>query len=134
MEFTSSKARVRRPDEAGVIAQSNHFHLLPQANLPKGTAWTVEGMKGLLYEDSTESRFATADRLLHDAAGEITIETLKSIFRDHSAGGGVGSDVTLCYHSEVGSTLASILMDVGGRTMWVADGNPCQNHYAEVTF
>lgn len=134
VEFTASRFAVRAPDEAGVLAQANHYIAMPDANLPDGTCWTVKGMEGLKYADSTTARRDTADRLLRESAGKITVETIKSILRDHSANGGVGSDCTVCCHGHSGSSLASMVVDVRERAMWVAEGNPCENEYQKVEF
>jgi len=134
VEFTASRARVRTPDEHGVIAQTNHYHDLTEANLPRGTVWTVDGMKGLEYEYSTGSRWEAADRMLHELAGQLGLEPLKSILRDHSANGGVGSDATVCCHGATGSTLASMIIDVHERTLWIANGTPCTARYEQVPF
>jgi len=134
VEFTSSRARIRRPDESGVIAQTNHFHAMKEANLPEGTYWDTPGMQGLLYATSSLKRFDAADSLLHEAAGEITIDTLKKILSDHSGNDGVGDDNTVCCHGETGSTLSSIIFDIKNRVLHVAEGNPCEGEFIEVPF
>lgn len=134
VEFTASRAAIRRPDDTGIIAQSNHFHAMPEANLPVGSCWNVEGMKGVPYAASTEARFQTADRLLRAEAGNITVDTLKSILRDHSANEGTGNDNTLCAHGLAGGTLASMIIDVNERSLRVAEGYPCENKYKEIGF
>lgn len=134
VEFTASRFKVREPDEAGVLAQTNHYIAMAEANLPVGTCWTVKGMEGLEYAESTEKRRDAADRLLRESAGKVTVETLQSILRDHSANGGVGNDCTVCCHGHAGSSLASMVVDVRERAMWVAEGNPCENEYEKVEF
>jgi hypothetical protein len=134
VEFTASRFAIRKPDASGVIAQTNHYHEMKDANLPDGTYWTVKGMEGLEYAKSTKARFEAADRLIHEAAGRITPDTLKAILSDHSAGGGTGTDCTVCCHGDAGSTLSSIIADVRDRKMWVSDGQPCTNEFVEVPF
>jgi hypothetical protein len=134
VEFTASRSAVRVADEAGVLAQTNHFHLLEDANLPEGTHWTVEGMAGLEYAASTQPRFEVADRMLHEQQGAIDIESLQRILRDHSHNDGVGSDSTVCCHGVSGSTLGSFIVDVASRSMWVAEGSPCEGDYLEIPF
>ncbi|HOC93972.1 MAG TPA: C45 family autoproteolytic acyltransferase/hydrolase [bacterium] len=132
VEFTSSRAAVRRPDERGVIAQTNHYLNMKDANLPDGTYWTVKGMEGLEYAESTLKRYEAAYRLMSENAGKITVDTLKSILRDHSAGNGSGTDCTVCCHGLTGGTLASTIFDIKERTAWVADGHPCESEYVRI--
>lgn len=134
VEFTASRSAVRVPDDQGVMAQTNHFHLLEDANLPPGTCWTVEGMAGLEYAASTKPRFEVADRLLRRQRGRIDIDALAAILRDHSHGDGVGSDGTICCHGVSGSTLASFIVDVATRALWVAEGRPCESEYRTIPF
>lgn len=134
VEFTASRWMVREPDEAGVAAQTNHFIKMTEANLPEGTHWVVEGMEGLEYAFSTETRYRTAYEKLRERAGQITVETMMEILWDHSANDGVGADHTVCCHGLTGSTLGSMIVDTRGRKMWVADGNPCEAPYEEIEF
>lgn len=134
VEFTASRWAVREPDEAGVMAQANHFIKMTEANLPEGTYWVVEGMEGLEYAYSTETRYNTAYSRLKEKAGKITVETMMEILRDHSANDGVGADHTICCHGISGSTLGSMIVDMRDRKMWVADGNPCEAPYEEIEF
>ncbi len=134
VEFTASRFAVRDPDESGVMAQANHYIKMPEANLPDGSYWTVKGMEGLEYAYSTETRHNTAFTKLKEAAGNITVETMMEILKDHSANEGVGSDFTVCCHGLAGGTLGSMVVDHGKRKMWVAEGHPCENEYQEVKF
>lgn len=134
VEFTASRWAVREPDPAGVMAQTNHYIKMTEANLPEGTYWTVKGMEGLEYAYSTETRYDTAYTRLKEAAGSITVQTMMEILRDHSANDGVGADHTVCCHGVTGSTLGSMIVDMHDRKMWVADGNPCEANFVEVAF
>jgi hypothetical protein len=116
------------------MAQANHFIKMTEANLPEGTYWVVEGMEGLEYAYSTETRYNTAYSRLKEKAGKITVETMMEILRDHSANDGVGADHTICCHGISGSTLGSMIVDMRDRKMWVADGNPCEAPYEEIKF
>jgi len=132
VEFTASRYAVREPDELNVMAQTNHYIKLVEANLPEGTYWTVKGMEGLEYAHSTNTRHATAYSRLREAAGKITVETMMEILKDHSAGGGDGSDCTVCCHGLTGGTLGSMIVDMRARKMWVAEGHPCTHDYREI--
>jgi len=133
VEFTASRSRIRRPNDKGVMAQTNHYHAMPEANLPDGTYWTVKGMEGLEYATSTKKRFEAADRLLNEVAGDIDVDALKKVLSDHSGNDGTGNDNTVCCHGETGGTLASIIMDIDNRRIFISDGHPCSNEYAEVS-
>jgi hypothetical protein len=134
VEFTASRCAVREPDELGVMAQTNHFLQMADANLPAGTFWTVKGMEGLEFALSTKSRYETAYARLAEAAGKITVQTMMEILQDHSAGGGAGNDCTVCCHGLAGGTLGSIVVDLASGKIWVAEGNPCQYAYELVEF
>ncbi len=134
VEFTASRFAIREPGECGVMAQTNHYIKMPEANLPEGTYWTVKGMEGLEYAYSTETRHNSAYQKLKDAAGQITVETMMEILKDHSANEGVGSDFTVCCHGLAGGTLGSMVVDMKARKMWVSEGHPCKNEYREVDF
>lgn len=134
IEFTASRAVIKEPDSLGVIAQTNHYIKMPDANLPKGTYWTVKGMEGQEYALSSNRRYEVAKNKLTEAAGKITIDTMKDILRDHSANNGVGSDFTICCHGKSGSTLSSIIVDIKNKKMWVAKGKPCENEYRLIEF
>lgn len=132
VEFTACRTMVRRPGPEGVMAQTNHYINMQDANLPKGTYWTVKGMEGLEYATSSHKRYAAADRLIHAAAGSVTVETIQNILRDHSGDDSKGSDYTVCCHGHSGSTLAGMVFDIKERVMWFAEGNPCQSAFVPV--
>lgn len=134
VEFTASRFAVREPDELGVIAQTNHYINMPEANLPEGTFWTVKGMEGLEYAYSTLTRHNAAYQKLREAAGSITVETMMNLLKDHSANEGVGSDFTVCCHGLAGGTLGSMVVDMRAKKMWVAEGHPCESEYKQVDF
>ncbi len=135
LEFTASRFSIRTPDDAGVLAQSNHFINMKEANIPDGTKWKIKGMEHIDFYESTRARFATTDRLLHENAGKITIDTIKSILSDHSYDPtGKGTDSTVCAHGEAGSTLSSYVIDIKDRVMYVAEDNPCRSKYEKVEF
>jgi hypothetical protein len=132
VEFTACRTMVRRPGPEGVLAQTNHYLNMTDANLPEGTYWTVKGMEGLEYATSSHKRYEAADRLIKQAAGSVTIETIQSILSDHSGDDPAGSDYTICCHGHSGSTLSGMVFDIAERTMWFAEGNPCQAKWVPV--
>ena len=134
LEFTPHAVRVREPDESGVLAASNHAHLNLEMNPPDNAVWVVPGMEGKSYMASCRARFGVADRMLRAEAGAITVETMKSILRDHSFSGGVGSEDTVCCHGHQGISLASAIIDLATRELHVTKGPPCQSEYQVVPF
>jgi len=132
VEFTACRTMVRRPGPEGVMAQTNHYLNMTDANLPEGTYWTVKGMEGLEYATSSHKRYDAADRLIKQAAGKVTIDTIKTILSDHSGDDPKGSDYTVCCHGHSGSTLSGMIFDIASRTMWFAEGNPCQAQWTPV--
>ena len=72
--------------------------------------------------------------LLAAKAGELTVADLQEALRDHA-----GYPLSICRHvdAERGNSgtasIASIVMDVGARTMYVASGPPCSYEYQTVT-
>jgi len=135
VEFTASRFAVRRPDETGVIAQTNHFLVMNEANVPDGTYWKIKGMEGVEYSFSSKARLAAADRGLHESAGKITPQTLMAILSGHSGDPkGEGDDNCVCCHGKQGGTLSSIVIDIREKAMWIADGNPCNHEYEKIEF
>ncbi|MFA6449470.1 MAG: C45 family peptidase [bacterium] len=135
VEFTASRTSVRRPDDSGVIAQTNHFLNMTEANIPDGTFWKIKGMEGVEYSHSTKTRFAAADKNIHAVAGKITPQSIMSVLSDHSGDpGGKGDDCCVCCHGEQGSTLSSLVFDIRERTLWIADGTPCNHEYVKIDF
>lgn len=132
VEFTAARTNVRRPGDDGVMAQTNHFISMTEANMPPGTMWNVKGMEGVEFAVTTGRRYDVGLEKLQEQAGSITVENLQAILRDHSANGGTGADHTVCMHGRSGSTLASIVLDVKQREAWVADGLPCQSEYVRI--
>jgi hypothetical protein len=135
VEYTASRTAVRRPDKSGVMAQSNHFIIMKEANIPDGTRWKIKGMEDVEYNESSRARFAAADRRLRENAGKITRQTLMEILSDHGGNpAGKGDDLTVCSHGSAGSTLSSFVVDIRDRSMWAAEGNPCENKYEKIEF
>ena len=80
---------------------------------------------------SSYVRLNRARRLLRAQLGEVTIESLQGLLRDH-----VNCPDSICMHEdpedpphERGQTLVSLVMDLTDRVMWAAPGPPCQGEY-----
>jgi isopenicillin-N N-acyltransferase-like protein len=93
---------------------------------------------GLAKSMSTLARAARARRLLSTAAaqGNVSTDTCSTILRDHAYGA-----YAICRHAEPSepplqrsATLASVVMDLSARTMYLAAGQPCQQEYGAFRF
>src|SRR5260370_37032980 len=65
--------------------------------------------------------------------GKPDLDTFRTLLADHA-----NYPSGLCCHPDArmhpydqGATVASVLMDLSGRRMWLADGNPCTAAYRE---
>ncbi len=72
-----------------------------------------------------------ARRLLRQQLGQVTVESLQVVLRDH-----VNFPNSICLHPdpaepepERDETLVSLVMDLTERVMWAAPGPPCENEY-----
>jgi isopenicillin-N N-acyltransferase like protein len=68
------------------------------------------------------------------AAGSGTLDGFRALLADHA-----DYPHSICYHPdprdhplEQGATIASVLMDLTARRLWLAPGNPCQAPYSEL--
>ena len=75
--------------------------------------------------------FNRARRLLREELGQISVESLQAVLRDH-----VNFPNSICLHPdptepepERGQTLVSLVMDLTERVMWAAPGPPCEGDY-----
>jgi len=68
------------------------------------------------------------------AAGSATLDDFRALLADHA-----DYPHSICSHPdpgdhplEQGATIASVLMDLTARRLWLAPGNPCQAPYSEL--
>jgi isopenicillin-N N-acyltransferase-like protein len=122
LELTAARADYLYGD-GGWLVHANHFE----------SARLRGGDSGIATSMSTLARAARARRLLSAAAanGGVTIDTFRTILADHAYGA-----YAICRHAdpseprlERSATRASVIMDLGTRTMQVAAGQPCQQEY-----
>ncbi|MBN1657633.1 MAG: hypothetical protein JXA93_04485 [Anaerolineae bacterium] len=80
---------------------------------------------------SSHVRLNRARRLLRAQLGDVTVEGLQMILRDH-----VNYPNSICVHEDPADppherevTLASLVMDLTDRVIWAAPGPPCQAEY-----
>lgn len=110
--------------ERGLLTHANHFtHVAAEVQ-----------QIGLLAGVDSLYRQQRARDMLEPKIGLITVEDVKTALRDH-----VGHPHSVCRHPDErqsagqGSmSIASIVIDLGERVMWVASGPPCSNEYQAV--
>jgi isopenicillin-N N-acyltransferase-like protein len=122
LELTATDADFLHGD-TGWLVHANHFE---SPRLRGGDTDLPTSM-------STLARAARARRLLSAAAVEpgISEDTFRAILRDHAYG-----SYAICRHAEPAepslqrtATCASAIMDLSGRTLHLAVGQPCQAQY-----
>ena len=107
--------------ERGVLLHTNHF-LSPRIHAVDLSLWAMP------------SSAVRLQRLRAGAAarpGPATLEDFRTLLADHA-----DYPTSICAHPdprehpcEQAATIASVLMDLTARQMWVAVGNPCQAPY-----
>jgi isopenicillin-N N-acyltransferase-like protein len=117
---TSATTHDIRYGEEGWLAHTNHYLS------PKMQALEEPGV----YSGS-HVRLNRARRLVQAQLGEVTVESLQALLRDH-----VNWPDSICMHENLADplyereqTLISLVMDLTARVMWVAPGPPCERDY-----
>lgn len=79
-------------------------------------------------------RYNRALRLLEDQLGEVTVESLKDILRDH-----VNKPGSICRHADPGKhpldvseTIFSVIYDLSALEAYILKGKPCAGEYARL--
>ena len=108
----------------GLLAHSNHF--------------TTEGVHdvGIWWMPDSPFRLMRAKTLLAEREGPVSVQLLQRVFADH-----VNYPSGICAHAdprdrptEQGETMASLIMDLGEQTLWLADGTPCSAPYRRLEY
>lgn len=88
------------------------------------------------YGPGSLVRFHRMDKFLKTHSGTISISTLRGMLADH-----FNYPSSICSHPDLKSpeqdrfmTVASLIMDLNSKILWLADGNPCETPYREITF
>ena len=107
--------------DAGVLTHTNHF-LSPRFDGKDVSVWVMPDSP--LRLERIRSHVAAA-------RGGLSVETFQSALADHA-----NYPSGVCCHPDTrddvldqGATVASILMDLDARRMWLADGQPCSHPY-----
>ncbi|MFN8163206.1 MAG: C45 family peptidase [Solirubrobacterales bacterium] len=120
-ETTPEKVFEVRP-EAGLLGHSNHF-LAPSAQEKLADT-------GIAAHPDTLRRAPRIEELLA-ARRPVEVVDVEAAFRDHG-----DYPNSICRHAEVvdpstWTTVASVVMDLDERRMWIAAGPPCEATFAE---
>jgi len=78
---------------------------------------TVRGAR----EGDSYVRWSRINKMLRRRLGSIQLKDLMEFMRDH-----VGCPDSICNHP---STIASLIMELRGLSLWITDGNPCEKGY-----
>jgi isopenicillin-N N-acyltransferase like protein len=107
--------------DGGVLTHTNHF-LSPAFDGKDVSLWVMPDSPFRL--ERIRSQVASAN-------GALAVETFQSALSDHA-----NYPSGVCCHPDTrdavpdqGATVASILMDLDERRMWLADGQPCSHPY-----
>jgi isopenicillin-N N-acyltransferase-like protein len=108
------------PDQ-GLLLHTNHF-LSPRLQPVDVSLWAMP------------SSAVRLQRLRAGAAGSATLDDFRALLADHA-----DYPYGICHHPdpddhplEQGATIASLLMDLTARRLWLASGNPCQARHREL--
>lgn len=112
------------PDD-GVVLHTNHF-LSDRFDGTDVSVWAMPDSPVRLARLRAGVRAGTGPSL----------ELFRSLLKDHA-----NYPSSVCCHPDTrfgeldqGATIASVLMDLDARTMWLAEGNPCQVPYRELDY
>jgi predicted choloylglycine hydrolase len=132
VEISSNHAETREPIN-GQIINTNHYQtvIMQKYEIPHNAMVVVRG-NGFRLHESSEHRLARAQELLQGTS-EVNEDIMVRILRDHGKEKRP-SDLTICRHHQISSTLRSVLFYPDRKTVKVLYGNPCQSEYAEFRF
>jgi isopenicillin-N N-acyltransferase-like protein len=112
--------------EDGVLLHTNHF-LSPGLEAKDVSVWVMPDSP---FRLARVREAAAAER------GRLSTETLAQLLGDH-----VNFPLGVCCHPDTrldrydqGATVASVIMDLDARRMWLADGHPCTTPYRELDY
>lgn len=136
VELSPNHSSTREPS-GGLIINTNHYHTeeMRRREIPHNAFWTgdvPEALMGTRIHESSERRLMRAEELL-EGVGKIDEEGIKGVLRDHGSDG-EPSDLTICKHGEISSSLRSMIFYPRLKKMKLLYGYPCQNEYEEFTF
>ena len=112
--------------EHGVLLHSNHF-----------VSPAFDGKDvGLWLTPASPFRLERLRSFVAATGPALAVETLHAALSDHA-----NYPLAICCHTderldpnEQSATVASVVMDLDRRTLWLADGNPCSTPYRELDY
>jgi len=112
LEWSPNKYDIQRVKGNGFLAHTNHY-VLPN----------MIGERKEERDVISENGLARAEELLRKPDNQ-SVESFKTILSNHQ-----DSPNVICYHPEMGGTIASIIINLADNAFYVSDGNPCRNEY-----
>jgi isopenicillin-N N-acyltransferase like protein len=118
------------PDD-GVLLHTNHF-LSPQLHPTDLSLWAMPD-SAVRLQRLTAGVGNTGGHSagLHSTGGPVTLEDFRALLADHAdyPFGICSHPVPGIHRDEQSATIASVLMDLTARHIWITAGNPCQAPY-----
>ncbi len=136
VELTSNHSATRRITSGQMInANKCQTDEMRRFEVPHNAVYSGSGSpeewRGMRVHESSEMRQSRAEELLR-VEGGVDEEKIKSILRDHR--GGDPSNLTICMHGSLFSTVRSVIFYPERRSLKILHGNPCKNEYSEFSF
>lgn len=110
----------------GTLVHTNHF-LSPAFDLKDVSLWAMP---------DSPFRLERVRAAVAAGFGHTSAETLQALLADH-----VNYPSGVCCHPDArlekwdqGTTVASVIMDLDARRLWLADGHPCETPYRELDY
>ena len=110
------------PNEHGVITHTNNFT----------SPWFTDKDVGRAFTPDSPFRLQRAQELMSPQRGCVSPASLQQVLANHFA----DPCVSICLHPTPGAsrfmremTVASVVMDLDERTVWIAAGPPCSTPY-----
>lgn len=120
-----SRLRLLFPEE-GVLLHTNHF-LAPGLAAKDVSVWAMP---------DSPFRLERLREAVAAERGSLSPETFARLLGDH-----VNFPLGVCCHPDTrldvhdrGATVASVVMDLDARRLWLADGHPCTTPYRELDY
>ncbi|OFV84605.1 MAG: hypothetical protein A2W26_09605 [Acidobacteria bacterium RBG_16_64_8] len=115
------------PNDQGFLAHTNHFTSAEFKGKDAGR-WGIP---------SSPFRLERARRLMSAREGNATPGSLQHVLRDHCG----DRSVSICAHPAHDAarldrymTVASVVMDTDSRSVWLAEGAPCENSFDHLDY
>ena len=128
VEGSATDFAVLYPDD-GYLVHTNHY--IHPSMKKYEAVFGAHGMRTLDGCSGTLVRYNRARRMVRARLGDVTLETLSEILRDH-----VNHPDSICSHPlesadelDRWKTTYAVLMDLVGKKMHICVGNPCEGEF-----